>query len=344
MNKVAVEIDNSSVDLAKGLNNLVEGNFIFSDYRYLIKFLRYYFRPDADIGGTSYRTGEGIILRLMIIDIDNNLRIAIIIEQGKIFYYASSPETWAEPDQSMIDTTTMLVDFLLPNQFPMVYVTEDFDSGLILSRSVSSLRSWFKLANPSIQQTLLAGELGLVNPSRPPGPDNLPLKDVLHFFRFPMIEEQTLRSMIMIFLTIRDQNVRDDIGEFGGLNLTIDLGSELGDILDIHPPSELKNANYDQDRRIIHSVSTFYKGPPDSKIVYLSDGRQITINPTPPQSRPTVQLPALRPIAGGVPGTLSSIGGFPTVQTPSLPLVMPSPFIGSPPSPSPPSPSPPYPF
>ena len=357
MNNVIIAIKSvAEAEIAKGLNNLKEGNFVFDDVVELVLFLRFYFRPDEIEGGVTHRTGENLVLRL-IHQTDDNVWTIIVIERGRVLWWDRMLDVEDEGKEEIF----MSLGLLLPISFSLVYNAE-ISPRFLLGRKLSLADLDF-LVKPRVYQVLLNSEMGLFDPSLPPGSNNPSLKDILHFFRFPLTTRASFPRLMGIFLIIRTRSLTSygdlslygdpyprhileemsitDIPQYNEINaLFVGPNPDINDALSIHPPDEIRSQDYRDDESTIERVYQNYITIHRGGMIYLSDGSQVAMDVLPiPIGPGPVEPPLQGPlILPSVSGPLSPLP-LPVPIMPTAHITPITPRVISPPGPSSPVPT-----
>ncbi len=295
MNNVIVEISANDIGLARTMNNLVSGNFIFDDVEILLLFLRSYLRPDEVQGGMTRRPIDDLNLRLVYAQ-NNKIALMVIIEREKILLLANH-RLWKHRDIELRGAIISYLDTILPVSFTLTHNLSFRHTNLIIRKS-TNIRDRIHLVKPRIYQLLLRGEMGLIDPRSPPGPNNPPLRDRLMFFRTSLGSIFFDRTLLAIYIFLRTgrtpyiqdpsiQPVIDEIFLPGNRPETIldirdysvvSLNPDFNDFLSIHPPEDADiEYNYDNDYYVVNNTSDIYRDMILDDIIYLSDGRTMLV-------------------------------------------------------------------
>ena len=343
MNNVIVKISANDVGLARTMANLVSGNFIFDDIGTLLVFLRSYLRPDEIQGGVSRRPVNDLTLRLVHIQNDR-LALMIIIERGKVLLLLNYRIMGRSRAIGLGEMIVPYLDAILPITFTLTHNASSQHPNLIM-RKTNNIHSRIDIITPRIYQLLLQGEMGLIDPRSPPGPNNPPLRDSLLFFRtslgsaFP----GTISTLVSIYIFLRtgrtpyfhDPDIQPVINEIflpeDALQTDRDLENysdvsfnpDFNDFLSIHPPedADLMWNEYDNDYRTIRNTSNIYGSLRPGDVIYLSDGRtmQVTNMYMKLSMMPPIILPTVIPVGPLIPTVTVPL--TPTVPATFMPVV-----------------------
>ena len=242
------------------------------------------------------------------------------------------------------DLTRLIVPYLdamLPVTFTLTHSLNIRYPNLVL-RKTNNIRARIHLIKPRIRQLLLQGEMGLIDPRSPPGPNNPPLRDSLRFFRTSLgsafLETNIMLISIYIFLRTgrtpyfydpdiqpvineiflpedRPQN-ESDIEDYS----VVSFNADFNDFLSIRPPEDADlEGNYDADHRIVRNTSRLYQGSNPGDVIYLSDGRTMQVTNA---YRPLSMAPYIPPVA---PPTAAPAPVIPPLSPPTIVPIIPTP-------------------